>query len=197
MSRLPRSPRQEKDRDYARQSANAVRHATRRQQHGDKAAVHRRYRRAASLALAQPGPLADTALADTVTDRIATTRRDRDINWSGQPQMLSSHVTNRLVERFLDTVDTFSAGPYRPDSQRARVEQALAGILADRGRPDSWQIRSARELDELLPEPVYPGRWWRSHRNAERRREWFGAFLADRPEWELRLVRWISDRKPV
>jgi hypothetical protein len=63
------------------------------------------------------------------------------------------------------------------------------------GRRDTWLARAALDLDALLPEPVCPGRWWR-RRTTDRRREWFKAFLADRPEWEARLVHWIADRAP-
>jgi hypothetical protein len=187
------SPREEKDRDFKRRSASGSQHGFRKKWHRTKAAAHRRYRRAESAALAQAGSLADDGIADDVEARLATTRREGERRFG--PPTLADHVTERLVERFLDMVDTYCAGPYSPETQRARTEQALTEVTRERpnGRPDTWLTRAALDLDALLPEPVFPGRWWR-RRSAERRREWFTAFLADRPDWEPRLVHWIADR---
>jgi hypothetical protein len=186
------SPRQDKDRDFKRRTASGSQHGLRKKWHRTKAAAHRRYRRAESAALAQAGSLADDGIAEDVEARIATTRREQEDRYG--PPTLADHVTERLVERFLDMVDTYSAGPYQPESQCARTEQALAEVMRERpnGRPDTWLTRAALDLDALLPEPVFPGRRWRRP-NSERRREWFTAFLADRPEWEPRLVHWIAD----
>ena len=189
-------PRGDKARDYERQSFSSARHGLRKQRHRIKTAAHRRYRRAQSAALAQAETLADDRNADAVEARIRTTRRERDHYRGGQPT-LADDVTDRLVERFLDMVDTFSAGPYRPETQGPRTERALTGITRERpgGRPDAWFNRTTLDLDDLLPEPVFPGRRW-AQRNTESRREWFAAFLADRPDWEARLVRWLADRAP-
>jgi hypothetical protein len=194
---MTRSPRDDKDRDYKRQSVSPTQHGFRKKWHRTKEAAHRRYRRAESAALAQSGPLADDAIADTVEARINTTRRERENRWG--PQTLADHVTERLTERFLDMVDTFSAGPYRPEAQGDRTEQALDGVTRERptGRPGVWPARIALDLDALLPDPVFPGRGrWRHNDRTERRREWFAAFLDDRPEWEQRLIHWIADRAP-
>lgn len=193
---MDRSPREDKRRDYERQSPSAACHGLRKQLHRIKAAEHRRYRRAQSVALAQAETLADDRNADDVEARIRTTRRERDNDRGGAPT-LSDHVTDRLVERFLDMVDTFSAGPYRPETQGPRTERALTGITRERPgrRATLWFTRTTLDLDALLPEPVFPGRRW-APRNTEARREWFAAFLADRPEWEARLVRWLADRAP-
>jgi hypothetical protein len=193
---MARSPREDKERDYKRQSNSAARHGLRKQLQRIKAKAHRRYRRAESSALGQVGTLADDRIADRVEARIAATRRGHEPRYGGPPT-LADHVTDRLVERFLDMVDTYSAGPYKPETQRARTERALTEITRPRpsSRFDGWQAQSAQAVDDLLPERVHAARW-RQHRNAERRREWFAAFLADAPEWEPRLVRWIADRVP-
>ncbi|WP_203990144.1 hypothetical protein [Virgisporangium aurantiacum] len=193
---MDRSPREDKTRDYERQSVSAARHGLRKQRHRIKTAAHRRYRRAESVALAQAETLSDDRNADDVEARIGTTRRERD-HYRGSPPTLADHVTDRLVERFLDMVDTFSAGPYRPETQGPRTDEALTGITRERpgGRATPWFTRTTLDLDDLLPEPVFPGRRW-AQRNTERRREWFAAFLADRPGWEARLVRWLADRAP-
>jgi hypothetical protein len=177
------SPREDKDRDFKSRSASGSQHGLRKKRHRTKAAAHRRYRRAESAALAQSGSLADDGIADDVESRIATTRREQERRYG--PPTLADHVTDRLVERFLDMVDTYSAGPYRPETQRARTEQALTEVTRQRptGRPDTWLTRAALDLDALLPEPVFPGRDGR-RRNTEHRRDWFTAFLTDRPEWK-------------
>lgn len=189
-------PREDKERDYTRQSLSGARHGLRKQRHRLKASAHRSYRRAQSAALAQAGPLADDRNADDVESRIRTTRREREFS-GGDSSTLADHVTDRLIERFLDMVDTYSAGPYRSETQGPRTERALTEITGKRpgGRPGPWFTRTTLDLDDLLPEPVFAGRHW-AQRNTEARREWFAAFLADRPEWEARLVRWLADRAP-
>jgi hypothetical protein len=193
---MDRSPREDKTRDYERQSVSGARHGLRKQRHRIKTAAHRRYRRAQSTALAQAETLADDRISDDVESRIVTTRRDREFRRENPPT-LAEHVTDRLVERFLDMVDTYSAGPYRPETQAPRTERALTEITRERqgGRSIPWLTRTTLDLDDLLPEPVFPGRRW-VRGTTERRREWFAAFLADRPEWEPRLVRWLADRAP-
>jgi hypothetical protein len=194
---MERSPREDKDRDYKRQSQSAARHGLRKQVQRIKAKAHRRYRRAESTALAQAATLADDGVAEEAEARITTTRRRVENRW-GRPPTLADHVTERLAERFLDMVDTYSAGPYKAETQRDRTEQALTEILRERsgGRRERWLTRIALDLDALLPDPVLPGRRWRRDDRSGRRREWFTAFLDDRPEWEPHLVHWIADRAP-
>jgi hypothetical protein len=189
------SPREDKDRDLQRRSASAAQHGLRKKRHRTKAAAHRRYRRAESAALAQSASLADDGIAGDTEARIAATRREHERRYG--PPALADHVTARLVERFLDLVDTYASGPYRPGTQRARAERALTAITRERAtaRRDSWLTRPALDLDGLLPRPVFPGRGW-GRRNVGSRRAWFAAFLADRPAWEPRLARWIADRGP-
>jgi hypothetical protein len=195
---MTRTPREDKDRDFKRQSVSGAQHGLRNKWNQTKARAHRRYRRAESTALAQAGSLADDRVADDVQARLATTRRRVDNRYG--PPSLADHVTERLTERFLDMVDTFSAGPYRPETQGDRTEKALTEILRDRrgGRRGVFLTRTAIDLDALLPDPVFPGRGrWRRTDRTDRRREWFTAFLDDRPGWEVRLVRWIADRSPM
>jgi hypothetical protein len=139
------SPREEKNRDFKRWSASGSRHGLRKKWHRTKAAAHRRYRRAESAALAQAGSLADDAVADDVEARIATTRREQEHRYG--PPTLADHVTERLVERFLDMVDTYSVGPYRPETQHARTAQALTEATRERpsGRPGRCDSQSVKK----------------------------------------------------
>jgi hypothetical protein len=192
-----RSPREDKDLDYGRQVASGSANGFRKHWPRRKAAVHRSYRRAQSAALAQPATLADSRIADRVEARVAATRREREPNTN--QSALGDHVTRTLADRFLDMVDTFAAGPYQPQAQRERTERALAVLIRERPvrRPIEWSLRStALSIDALLPYPVVQGHP-RPGPSAQRRRDWFAAFLGDRPEWRPRLIRWIADRVAV
>jgi hypothetical protein len=198
MTASGRTPREDKDRDYRRQSTSPSSNGFRKHWPKRKAVVHRSYRRAQSTLLAaQAGSPADTLadhhVADRIEARIAATRRGREPNWNNYP--LSYAVTGKLVARFLDMLDTFARAPYRPETQRERTERALTEIV--RPRPAApYDVgglrRTAYALDGVLPRPVFGGRDWKPER-AEARREWFTAFLDDAPGWEPRLIAWVID----
>jgi hypothetical protein len=187
-----RSPRADKDLDYGRHATSGSANGFRKHWPQRKAAVHRSYRRTHTAALAQPAVLTDPTIADRVEARVAGIRREREPNTN--QAALGDHVTRTLTDRFLDMADTFAAGPYQPQAQRARTERALTVLTRARPvrRPIEWSLRSAaRSIDELLPFPVAPTTV--SDPAVQRRRDWFAEFLLDRPEWEPRLIHWIAD----
>jgi hypothetical protein len=189
-----RSPREDKDLDYGRQVTSGSANGFRKHWPRRKAAVHRSYRRAQTAALAQAGMLADPGFADRVEERVAAARREREPNTN--QSALGDHVTRTLADRFLDMVDSFAAGAYQPQPQRARTERALTVLTRERPvrRPVEWSLGlTALSIDALLPDPVVQAHP-RPGPLMQRRRDWFAEFLNDRPEWEPRLIRWIAAR---
>jgi hypothetical protein len=189
-----RSPRDDKELDYERQAVSGSSHGFRQHWPQRKAAVHRGHRRGKTTALAQARGLADPGVADSVEVRLAGSRRWRETNWN--QSNLGEHVACTLARRFLDMIDTFAQGDYRPETQRAQTVHALSVLVRRRAAPhrpaEGRLTQVVYTLDDLFRVPVLSRQPADTPRH-RRRRDWFAAFLDDRPDWEPRLKRWLTD----
>jgi hypothetical protein len=104
---------------------------------------------------------------------------------------LRAWIERQRERRIVSTAHNFFKRPYDRTLHGERFAAVLASVI-DGKTPYARQL--AIFLNNLLPDPLPHS--WPTAQNGRRdmNRAWLAAFLADYPDWEQRVRRWIAQR---